>query len=210
VTELRFRALHNIDAEACNGVVFAEDDYKVEVYEQQSAEDPRDWAFALEVTLDNNSGARYPYVFKVALFGSFSVAAEIEPPDSDLIAVRNGPAILYSAAREIVAATTGRGPYPAVLLPAVNFLDRLPPGETLAVGAQPACPVCGATTNKQGGPLNNEWKVSCHIAGLARSGDKRHSKWVHEVAPDADWDTLPRLAQDISNAVTKALRRQSI
>jgi preprotein translocase subunit SecB len=44
----------------------------------------------------------------------------------------NGPAMLFGAAREIIRAATGRGPWSAVIIPATNFLTDLPPLEVPA------------------------------------------------------------------------------
>jgi len=44
----------------------------------------------------------------------------------------NGPAMLFGAAREIIRAATGRGPWPAVIIPSTNFLADLPPLEAPA------------------------------------------------------------------------------
>ena len=44
----------------------------------------------------------------------------------------NGPAMLFGAAREIIRAATGRGPWSAVIIPSTNFLADLPPLEAPA------------------------------------------------------------------------------
>jgi hypothetical protein len=52
----------------------------------------------------------------------------------------NGPSMLFGAAREIIRAATGRGPWPAVIIPSTNFLTGLPPIE-----APPTPPVIKVT-----------------------------------------------------------------
>lgn len=65
---------------------------------------------------------RFPYDFRVVLVGYFRLA--IEPADEErqyaMSALKTTAAsILYSAARELIAVVTGRGPYPAAVLPTV-------------------------------------------------------------------------------------------
>jgi preprotein translocase subunit SecB len=57
----------------------------------------------------------------------FMHVLETYPSDKiDLLVAVNGPALLYSSAREIIASITGRGPFPAIVLPSVNFLRKVP------------------------------------------------------------------------------------
>lgn len=67
---------------------------------------------------------KVPYSFKVSLVGYFHVdAAMKEDADANALVYANAPAILFSAAREMLALVTARGPYPAVILPTVSFHD---------------------------------------------------------------------------------------
>jgi|SRR5687767_14889733 len=100
-------------------------DLSVEVTPSQSEEEPLKWAFEVSIALEDNTGKRFPYVFHIVLVGFFEIAreyAETNPNGSELLAVVNGPAVLYSAAREHITTLTSRGPYPEVVLPTVTFL----------------------------------------------------------------------------------------
>ncbi len=100
-------------------------DLSVEVVPNQSVEEPLRWAFEVSIALEDNTGKRFPYIFQIALVGYFEIAptyAEKNPSGAELLAVVNGPAVLYSAAREHITTLTSRGPYPEVILPTVTFL----------------------------------------------------------------------------------------
>ncbi|KAF1079907.1 MAG: hypothetical protein GQF41_3805 [Candidatus Rifleibacterium amylolyticum] len=75
-----------------------------------------------------------PFAFKIVMVGFFEVMKEFfESQGSEkteqLVNV-NGPALLYSAARELLALVSGRGPYADdslnVLLPSITFLNFKP------------------------------------------------------------------------------------
>lgn len=65
------------------------------------------------------------YTYHIEIFGLFSLAEEFEPKDPDSFVKVNGAAVLYGAAREMIATLTARGPYDAVELPTVTFVDEV-------------------------------------------------------------------------------------
>lgn len=74
----------------------------------------------------------FAYDFRITMVGFFSVSDKLDPNTSRMLAETNGPAVLYSAAREIIATVTRRSPVPATVLPLVTFV-KSPPG---VVGAK--------------------------------------------------------------------------
>ncbi|RCK75788.1 MAG: hypothetical protein OZSIB_3731 [Candidatus Ozemobacter sibiricus] len=100
--------------------------------------DPRLRRIRLTVSQDITKGGNEPFAFKVVLVGFFEVVKEFFENQgleatNKLINV-NGPALLYSAARELLALLSGRGPDPNrtvdVLLPSITFLDFQPMPKT--------------------------------------------------------------------------------
>jgi preprotein translocase subunit SecB len=85
--------------------------------------------FALRYVLKIVSTGRkdkVPYSFKVSLVGYFHIDKAVGEKDergANVLLYANAPALLYAAARELLATATARGPYPAVILPSVSFLD---------------------------------------------------------------------------------------
>jgi preprotein translocase subunit SecB len=63
-----------------------------------------------------------PYSFKVSLVGYFHADKDIKE-NVDVLLYASAPSVLFAAAREVLAASTARGPYPAIVLPAVSFHD---------------------------------------------------------------------------------------
>lgn len=99
-------------------------DVSAEVSSSQSSQDPLQWAFELSVSLSNKSGKQFPYTFSVCLVGFFQIDRafwEKDAQNAAVLAKVNGPAVLYSAARENVATLTGRGPQAPLILPTVTF-----------------------------------------------------------------------------------------
>lgn len=91
----------------------------VNVYRNQ--DDITKWKVQLTLTL---AGQNAPYTGEITAVGEYTVRGEQSEEASLNLVHVNGPAILYSAIREMVVNITGRGPHPAVLLPSITFIDR--------------------------------------------------------------------------------------
>lgn len=101
---------------------------KVNVEVAQREDMAAAWVIQLTLGLEDETESAIPYAFEIVTWGAFRVSDDY-PYDSQALVFTNGPAILYSSAREILALVTGRGPYPAVMLPTVNFLGFTPDSE---------------------------------------------------------------------------------
>ena len=82
------------------------------------------WQVELSLKYLHGTKENIPYDFSLKLVGFFAVHPKWPKNQVETLVKINGPAILYSAAREIIAQVTGRGPWGPMLLPAVNFIDR--------------------------------------------------------------------------------------
>lgn len=98
------------------------DDLKVDVREMQDTDNTRQWIFKLTIEIPETPTPKMPYTFRIVIVGFFEVSETYAPDLADRLARANGPAILYSAAREILATLTSRGFGRTVMLPSVNFL----------------------------------------------------------------------------------------
>jgi preprotein translocase subunit SecB len=107
-------------------------DYK----EEQGSE----WLVALEITQTIPEGVNLPYSFALHMHGFVLASPHLEGAMLKRTVHANGPSMLFGAAREIIRAATGRGPWPAVIIPSTNFLTGLPPIE-----APPTPPVIKVT-----------------------------------------------------------------
>jgi preprotein translocase subunit SecB len=85
-------------------------------------EDPNRLVSIVQIETRTEDGAKFPYDFRVVLAGYFRLTAEVPAEDraNAIHALRTTAAsVLYSAARELIASVTGRGPYPAAILPTI-------------------------------------------------------------------------------------------
>jgi preprotein translocase subunit SecB len=97
-------------------------DLRVKVEPHRHFENPSKWYFELQIKSDDKVG-KLPYIFSIKMDGFFAVSEECPPDLVDQLALTNAPAILYSAARELLAIVTGRGQYLSIDLPSVTFLE---------------------------------------------------------------------------------------
>lgn len=86
----------------------------------QSKKDQSKFRLTLRVE-SNKENEESPYIFNIKLVGYFSLAGMKPFIGMDVWVYRNAVMILYSTAREIIASTTGRGPFPALILPTLTF-----------------------------------------------------------------------------------------
>jgi|SRR6266436_6681852 preprotein translocase subunit SecB len=103
-------------------------------------EQPLSWRFEVSVELPDSPECVFPYQVETILVGYFTVSEHYPTEHAERLARVNGPAVLYSCAREIVASVTGRCPYPKLLIPSVTFIqpgDIVESAPELTAGAGP-------------------------------------------------------------------------
>jgi preprotein translocase subunit SecB len=85
----------------------------------------RKWMVQLELQQVKEKDDGCPeYSFRVEVVGFYEVREDYPTEKAEMLVRANGPALLYSAARELIATLTGRGPFAAVNLPTVTFIDE--------------------------------------------------------------------------------------
>ena len=94
------------------------------VASQRNPNNPRQWMFELLVDLpEPEEGSKFPYRVQARLIGFFTVSERYPEERVERLAKTNGPALLYSSAREILAFVTGCSPYPQLIIPVVTFIQ---------------------------------------------------------------------------------------
>jgi preprotein translocase subunit SecB len=88
----------------------------------QNPENSLQWRFEVSVELGEPEEGDFPYTVKAAVVGYFTVSEEYPSERSERMAKTNGPALLYSSMRELVASVTARSPYPTLLSPSMMFV----------------------------------------------------------------------------------------
>lgn len=90
-------------------------------------EDDRKYQVVLTATNQGKEGLLQAYDIRVRIVGFFTVSPEYpEERKKGMVAVL-GPSLLCGALREFILATTSRGPYPPVCLPATTFIPEETP-----------------------------------------------------------------------------------
>lgn len=92
----------------------------VEIWVGQPLRDQPKFRAMLKIKSDDEEDEN-PYVFSIKLAGFFSVVNGDFSKAKRVLYYRNAVMLLYSAAREIIASTTARGPFPAFILPTLTF-----------------------------------------------------------------------------------------
>lgn len=99
-------------------------DININVEIGMQEDNPRKWRCELTVeSIENREGL--PYFFKITFVGFFDVVEAYPESSIEVMAKANAPALLYSAARETLLPLTGRGQFPALVLPSVTFVQPM-------------------------------------------------------------------------------------
>lgn len=85
---------------------------------------PNVWQVPLAIRYTPQADENVPYGFSLSIVGFFKVHDKYPKDKMEQLVHFNAPAILFSAAREVLATMTGRGPWGTILLPSVNFLPK--------------------------------------------------------------------------------------
>ena len=91
------------------------------------SDDRKVWKVDLQVKTTEKCEPFQPYNIVIEMSGIFHVPDSLPEIDWESILAVNAPAVLFGAARELVAFATGRGFFPATVLPLVTFIDEAPP-----------------------------------------------------------------------------------
>jgi preprotein translocase subunit SecB len=118
--ELHFAVNDNVDNHKSE---FDNIEISVDVDTQAHQDDPLRWRCELTIKSKLDPKLYYPYAFVITYVGLFRVSEKFPSERVELLVQTNGPALLYSAAREMLTSLTGRGMFPVVLLPSVTFLS---------------------------------------------------------------------------------------
>lgn len=98
----------------------------------QNPEVELQWRFELSLELlEPTEGTKFPYKVEALMVGYFTVDERYPKERAERLVRTNGPAVLYSSARELLASVTGRSPYASLLIPCVTFIQPERAEETI-------------------------------------------------------------------------------
>ena len=86
-----------------------------------------EWELQLTIEQTLCEEIQLPYFFKLVMQGALRASPNIPEERLERAVRANGPTMLFGAAREVLRASTSRGPFRPVFLPSTNFLSELPP-----------------------------------------------------------------------------------
>lgn len=93
------------------------------------------WLVRLEIQQTIPEGRNVPYEFSLDITGVVAAHPSLQGDQLERAIEVNGPSMLFGAAREIIRAATGRGPFAPVIIPSTNFFQRLPTKKEKALQA---------------------------------------------------------------------------
>lgn len=124
VTSLTVAANQDFDPKAESGLSL--DTLTVVPRSQPDKDNPRKWIVEISITQEIPEGKNIPYRFELEMIGFVDVSPGW-PEDQIAHHVGcNGPSMLFGAAREIIRAATGRGPFGPMLIPSTTFFSPPP------------------------------------------------------------------------------------
>lgn len=127
VTELRFAEQdHGLSAEES---ALTPADLNVEVGSAAHEENSLKRIYQLTIELTDEAQRKLPFTFRVVLVGFFEISKHYPSEQAEAMVNANAPALLYSAARELLTLISGRSFYASVLLPSVTFIQPVEKAE---------------------------------------------------------------------------------
>lgn len=126
-------------------------DLKVEVASVEHQENSLKRIYQLIIELNDEAKKKLPYTFRVVLVGFFEISSHYPSEHAEVMVNANAPALLYSAARELLTLVSGRSFSAPVLLPSVTFIqpvERVEP--SLDKASAPAKAISKKSSTKSG------------------------------------------------------------
>ena len=96
---------------------------------------PHQFLIDLIIKQEALEGKNLPYSYELHMIGFIEVSPNFPEERVQRAVETNGPSMLFGAAREILRAATGRGPYGPVLIPSTTFFKQAD-----AAAPQPSAP----------------------------------------------------------------------
>lgn len=85
---------------------------------------PHQFLIDLVIKQEALEGKNLPYSYELHMVGFIEVSPNFPKDKLQRVVETNGPSMLFGAAREILRAATGRGPYGPVLIPSTTFFKQ--------------------------------------------------------------------------------------
>jgi preprotein translocase subunit SecB len=125
----------NPDYDPGKDVEILEDQFRVDTTVDSREGDEGDelgsWTVQMSIHQQIGPGQNFPYEFKLSIIGFFVCRDDLPNTWTPEYFVKvNGSSLLYGAAREIIRATTARGPWSDVIVPTLSFYEPFQKSDT--------------------------------------------------------------------------------
>lgn len=108
-----------------DGVVI-QDGSRIKLIEHNNSDQVSIYCVNLRIVIQNEEGKICPYTIDIEAAGFFEILNKgLEENKREELALINGCSMLYSVIREHVMSFTTRCPHGTLILPTVNFLDKI-------------------------------------------------------------------------------------
>lgn len=104
------------------------------VHVEPSKNSPLDYQVTLEIKTEVIPDKPHAYTMELASVGFFEVEKDFPEDQREALVATMGASLLYGAAREFLLMLTSRGPYPAIYLPTITFMQPNPAVPTTSEG----------------------------------------------------------------------------
>jgi len=91
---------------------------------EQLAEQERTYQVTICVKHQTSKKSNGPCSYSVEVVGFFEIAAEFPKEKAERAVRVNAPSVLYGIAREVVRSITSHGPFNAVIVPTLTFIEE--------------------------------------------------------------------------------------
>jgi preprotein translocase subunit SecB len=149
VTELHFAEQGHGASEEESALTPA--DLQVEVGSATHEENSLKRIYQLTIELTDEAQKRLPYTFRVVLVGFFEISKHYPSEHAEVMVNANAPALLYSAARELLTLISGRSFSAPVLLPSVTFIQPVEQAEATTGKASKSAKPASKKASAKGG-----------------------------------------------------------
>jgi len=128
--QLKHYFVTDLNIKVCNGYDFEKDqkydikDFHSDTEYFKKKEYPQIRQVRIKLKYKPKKNDNMPYEFSINVIGFFEIDSKLPASKIEPLIRFNAPAMLYSAAREIIANVSGRGPWGPFLIPTVSFLPQ--------------------------------------------------------------------------------------
>jgi preprotein translocase subunit SecB len=149
VTELHFAEQDHSLSEGESALTPA--DLNVEVGSTEHEENSLKRIYQLTIELNDGAKKKLHYTFRVVLVGFFEISKHYPSEHAEVMVNANAPALLYSAARELLTLISGRSFSAPVLLPSVTFIQPVEKAEAMPSKASKSVKPTGKKASAKSG-----------------------------------------------------------